>query len=91
MLQDEPGLTPDQVKFRLMHSGASLSGSAAPRVDAGAAVASTVTDGANGDGVPNDLIDPETGDIMYDSVLWRSVLWRSVLWRSVEGAVLWRN
>ena len=91
MLQDEPGLTPDQVKFRLMHSGGSLSGSAAPKVDAGAAVASTVTDGANGDGVPNDLIDPETGDIMYDSVLWRSVLWRSVLWHSVEGAVLWRN
>jgi len=91
MLQDEPGLTPDQVKFRLMHSGANLSGSAAPKVDAGAAVASTVTDGANGNGVPNDLIDPETGDIIYDSVLWRSVLWRSVLWRSVGGAVLWRN
>lgn len=91
VLSDEPGLTPDQVKFRLTHSGAAVAGSGAPRVDAGAAVASQAMDRDNTEATPNDLIDPATGEIMYDSVLWRSVLWRSVLWRSVEEAVLWRR
>lgn len=91
LLSDEPGLTPDQVKYRLTRTGAEVAGSDARRVDAGAAVASTAMDSANADAIPNDLIDPATGEIMYDSVLWRSVLWRSVLWRSIEGAVLWRR
>ncbi len=91
VLSDEPGLTPDQVKFRLTHSGTGVAGSGAPRVDAGAAVASQAMDRDNTDATPNDLIDPATGEIMYDSVLWRSVLWRSVLWRSIEEAVLWRR
>lgn len=90
MLDEEPGLTPDQVKFRLIATGGALDGSAAPRVDAYAAMASELTGSANGNAVLNDLIDPETGDIVYDSVLWRSVLWRSVLWRSIESSVLWR-
>ena len=91
LLSDEPGLTPDQVKFRLVTSGASVVGSDAPGADAGAAVSSPAMGEANTDAVPSDLIDPFTGEIMYDSVLWRSVLWRSVLWRSVEEAVLWRG
>ncbi|MBI1886412.1 MAG: S8 family peptidase [Chloroflexi bacterium] len=98
MLEDEPNLTPDQVKFRLVHSGSALGGSGAPRVDAYAAVSSTADGEANKNAVPSDLIDPETGEIVEDSVLWRSVLWRSVLWRSVldgsrflEGSVLWRR
>lgn len=90
LLSDEPGLTPDQAKFRLTHSGPVMAGGA-PRVDAGAAVASDALDSANEDATPNELIDRSTGEIMYDSVLWRSVLWRSVLWRSIEGAVLWRR
>ncbi|HSP55190.1 MAG TPA: S8 family peptidase, partial [Dehalococcoidia bacterium] len=91
LLSDEPGLTPGQVKYRLMHAGAGVAGSPVLGVDAGAAVTSTVIGDANASAVPNELIDPFTGEIMYDSVLWRSVLWRSVLWRSVEEAVLWRN
>ncbi len=91
LLSHEPGLSPGQVKYRLMHAGADVAGSSVLGVDAGAAVASTVIGDANTGAVPNDLIDPFTGEIMYDSVLWRSVLWRSVLWRSVEEAVLWRN
>jgi hypothetical protein len=79
------------VKFRLMNSGVPVAGSGARGINAGAAVSSPVMGEANTDAVPNDLIDPLTGEIMYDSVLWRSVLWRSVLWRSVEEAVLWRT
>lgn len=91
LLSDEPGLTPDQVKYRLTHTASPVVGSSVPGLDAGAAVSSSAMGEANSDAVPNDLIDPLTGEIMYDSVLWRSVLWRSVLWRSVEAAVLWRR
>jgi serine protease AprX len=91
LLSDEQGLSPDQVKYRLTRTGSSITGSAVPGVNAGAAVTATITGVANTDAVPNELIDPFTGEIMYDSVLWRSVLWRSVLWRSVEEAVLWRR
>ena len=87
MLEDDPDLTPDQVKFRLMRTGQPLDGSQAPRVDAFAAIHAKTHGQANHGATPNDLIDPETGEILYDSVLWRSVLWRSVLWRSV----LWRS
>ncbi len=87
MLEDNPDLTPDQVKFRLMQTGQPLDGSQAPRVDALAAIHAKTHGQANRGATPNDLIDPETGEILYDSVLWRSVLWRSVLWRSV----LWRS
>ena len=91
LLSDEQGLSPDQVKYRLTRTGSSITGSAVPGVNAGAAVTSTIAGVANTDALPNELIDPFTGEIMYDSVLWRSVLWRSVLWRSVEEAVLWRR
>ncbi len=87
VLHQQPDLTPDEVKFRLMVTGTSVSGAPAPAVNAYSAVTSTAGGSANGSAHPSDLIDPETGEIMYDSVLWRSVLWRSVLWRSV----LWRN
>ena len=83
MLEENPDLTPDQVKFRLVQAGQPMNGSQAPRVDAYAAVFSTALGEANQEAAPSDLIDPETGEILYDSVLWRSVLWRSVLWRSV--------
>ena len=91
LLSDEPGLSPDQVKYRLAHTGSAVAGAAVPGVNAGAAVTSAITGAANIDAEPSDLIDPFSGEIMYDSVLWRSVLWRSVLWRSVEEAVLWRR
>jgi len=90
LLSDEPGLTPNQVKVRLTNSGVPVAGSEA-RASTPCGGIFPVMGEANTDAVPNDLIDPLTGEIMYDSVLWRSVLWRSVLWRSVEEAVLWRR
>jgi serine protease AprX len=85
ILDQQPWLTPDQVKARLVDTARTADGARA--VDASAAVFSTKTGTANTTAQPNSLIDPTTGDIAYGSVLWRSVLWRSVLWRSV----LWRN
>jgi serine protease AprX len=91
MLDAHPELTPDQVKFRLIATGGALDGSAAPRADAYAATFSDLAGSANAGATLNALIDPDTGDIAYNSVLWRSVLWRSVLWRSIESSVLWRG
>ena len=87
MLQRHPELAPDQVKARLTATGGPVAGSDAPRIDALAAATTDVAGSANLNARPNELIDAQTGDIMYDSVLWRSVLWRSVLWRNV----LWRS
>jgi len=83
LLQQEPNLTPDQVKFRLLATAGHLEGSAAPRVDAFAATSVHVFGLANQTAQPNDLLNPATGAIAYDSVLWHSVLWHSVLWNSV--------
>lgn len=91
MLDENPSLTPDQVKYRLMATGTTVPGAPAPAVNAFGSVFTTAGGEANGDAQPNELIDPATGDIMYDSVLWRSVLWRSVLWRSIGINILWRN
>ncbi len=87
MLEEDPSLTPDEVKFRVMATGAAVAGSDAPGIDAFAATFTTTGGTANGEAMPNEFIDPETGEIMHDSILWRSILWRSILWRSI----LWRS
>ncbi len=87
MLDEDPSLTPDEVKFRTVATGAPLAGSQAPAVDASGAAFTALEGTANAEALPNELIDPETGMIMRDSILWRSILWRSILWRNI----LWRN
>lgn len=87
MLEQDPSLTPDEVKFRVMASGAPLAGSDAPAADAFEATFTVMEGAANGEALPNEFIDPETGKILEDSILWRSILWRSILWRSI----LWRS
>ncbi len=90
MLEEEPGLTPDEVKFRLMQAASPGGGWEAPRVDAYGTVFSAAMGEANGSAVPSDLIDPATGEILYDSVLWSRVLWSRVLWsRVLWSSVLW--
>ncbi len=87
MLEEDPALTPDEVKFRVMAAGAAVAGSDAPGIDAFEATFTTIDGNANGDAAPNEFIDPDTGRIMEDSILWRSILWRSILWRNI----LWRS
>src|SRR3990172_259402 len=87
MLEEDPSLTPDEVKFRVIATGSPVPGSDAPAIDASSATFTTIEGSANGEALPNEFIDPETGRIMEDSILWRSILWRSILWRSI----LWRS
>ena len=92
MLDEDPSLTPDQVKFRLMATGASVAGSGAPAIDAFESAFTTLDGAANAEAFPNEFIDPDTGTIMEDSILWRRILWRRILWRGVlDGSILWRR
>ena len=92
MLEEDPALTPDEVKFRVRATGVPLPGSDASAVDAFEATFTTIEGAANGEALPNEFIDPETGMIMEDSILWRRILWRRILWRRVlEDSILWRR
>ena len=98
LLQDEPNLTPDQVKYRLIHTGSWIG--AYPYLDVYAAVTGTTTESANAGTVPHMLLakmalmaywasdDGEDsidwGSVNWDSVNWDSVNWDSVNWDSVN-------
>ena len=98
LLQDEPNLTPAQVKYRLLHTG-SLVGET-PYLNVYAAVTGTANESANVGIRPHDLLcksaliafwasenggdDIDWGSVNWDSVNWDSVNWDSVNWDSVN-------
>jgi serine protease AprX len=93
LLQDEPDLTPAQVKYRLTHTASSVGGE--PYLDVYAAVTGTTTESANLGIRPHDILckaaliaywASENGadSIDWDSVNWDSVNWGSVNWDSVN-------
>ncbi len=103
LLQDEPHLTPDQVKYRLMTTANKLwPGYDATRAGAGyldisAAVNGTTTLSANR-GIPASQLlwsgpEPVTwGSVSWNSVSWNSVSWNSVSWNSVNwNSVSWNS
>jgi len=94
LLQDEPDLTPDQVKYRLLHSGSNLSQGdyLFPYLDIYGAITSTTIESAN-TGIPaNQLLWSGTDPISWDSVSWNSVSWNSVSWNSVSwNSVSWNS
>ncbi|MDX1409840.1 MAG: S8 family peptidase, partial [Saprospiraceae bacterium] len=89
LLQDEPGLTPDQVKFRLMATanqnwpGYQQAKAGAGTVNAYAAVFGTTTESANQGIIPSQMLTTGDDSIAFDSVGWNSVGWNSVGWNSV--------
>lgn len=89
LLQDEPGLTPDQVKYRLMTTAnKSWKGYDAKKVGAGyldiyAAVTSTTTESANTGKLPSQLLSTGTEPITWRSVGWNTVGWNTVGWNTV--------
>ena len=98
LLQDEPNLNPDQVKFRLMAtantswSGYDPAGAGAGCLDVYAAVNGTSTESANS-GIPVSLMLSTGSDaITWGSVGWNSVGWNSVGWNSVGwNSVGWNS
>jgi serine protease AprX len=98
LLQDEPGLTPDQVKYRLMSTAnSSWPGYIASKMGAGyldiyAAVNATSTDVDNNGIIPSQLLATGPDAIDFVSVGWNSVGWNSVGWNSVGwNSVGWNS
>ncbi len=94
LAQDEPTLTPDQIKYRLMVTAQPLPSMNPCAVGAGyldiqAAVNATSTANANLGVQASQMlwsgIDPLTwGSVNWNSVNWNSVNWNSVNWNSVN-------
>jgi serine protease AprX len=98
LLQSNPALNPDQVKYRLMASANKSWGSYNPvqagggSVDAYAAVFTATSEGANLGLVPSQLLISGSDPIAWDSVAWNSVAWNSVAWNSVAwNSVAWNS
>jgi serine protease AprX len=99
LLQAEPDLTPDQVKYRLMNASASVANQ--PYLDVYAAVTTPTTESANQDIIPHQLLAKMAliaywasaeGDenIDWDTVNWDAVNWNAVNWNAVNwNAVNW--
>ena len=91
LLQDEPDLTPDQVKYRLMNS-AGVIGGRYPYLDIYAAVTGTSIESANTGQVASQLLWTGDDPVTWESVAWNSVAWNSVAWNSVAwNSVAWNS
>lgn len=98
LLQDEPNLTPDQVKYRLMATAKPFTGgNGAGYLDIYSAVYSDTTENANTGIDVSQLLwtGPEPiawGSVAWNSVAWNSVAWNSVAWNSVAwNSVAWNS
>jgi serine protease AprX len=98
LLQDEPNLNPDQVKFRLMATanknwaGYDAAKAGAGCVDLYAAVTGTTTNTANTGYKASKLLTTGSEAVTWNSVGWNSVGWNSVGWNSVGwNSVGWNS
>jgi serine protease AprX len=98
LLQDEPNLTPDQVKYRLMATanknwpGYEAAKAGAGYLDIYAAVHGTTTESANTGIQASQLLWTGGEPVAWNSVNWNSVNWNSVNWNSVNwNSVNWNS
>jgi serine protease AprX len=91
LLQDEPDLTPDQIKYRLINSAGGIGGRY-PYLDIYAAVTGSSTESANTGQIASQLLWTGDDPVAWDSVAWNSVAWNSVAWNSVAwNSVAWNS
>jgi serine protease AprX len=90
LLQNEPELTPDQVKYRLMNATSrefcekiGRYTYCLPYMDVYATITATTTESANQGLYPSQLLTTGDDPIAWGSVGWNSVGWNSVGWNSV--------
>lgn len=98
LLQLEPTLTPDQVKYRLTYtanktwSGYNSSKAGAGYLDILAATKTKTNASSNKGIVPSQLLTTGSAPISWGSVGWNSVGWNSVGWNSVGwNSVGWNS
>jgi serine protease AprX len=97
LLQDEPNLTPDQVKYRLLNATTDQVG-CKPYLNAYAVVTSNTTQSENTGHDVSDLLTTGylpvdfNNSTNWDSVKWNSVKWNSVKWNSVKwNSIKWNS
>ena len=97
LLQAEPDLTPDQVKYRLMNTGSILWGDLGgdnefAYLDVYELLTTPTTESANTGLEASQLLWSGDDPIAWDSVSWNSVSWNSVSWNSVSwNSVSWNS
>ena len=98
LLQDEPNLTPDQVKYRLTAtankswSGYDSTTAGAGYLDIKAAVSGATTGAANTGTRASQLLWSGSAPVTWGTVNWNSVNWNSVNWNSVNwNSVNWNS
>jgi serine protease AprX len=98
LLEREPNLTPDQVKFRLMATanktwpGYDAQKGGAGYADAYAAVHTPTTASANTGQVPSQLLWVGGQAVAWNSVMWNTVMWNTVMWNTVMwNSVMWNS
>jgi len=89
LLQSEPGLNPDQVKYRLMFtanktwSGYNATKAGAGYLDVYAAVKTSTKYTANTNTLPSQLLTTGSEPITWGSIGWNSIGWNSIGWNSI--------
>ena len=89
LLQSEPGLNPDQVKYRLMSTantswnGYDPTKAGAGYLDISAAVKTSTTNSSNTNILPSQLLTTGTEPITWGSIGWNSMGWNSIGWNSI--------
>jgi serine protease AprX len=98
LLQDEPNLTPDQVKYRLITTankswtGYNASKAGAGTLDVYAAIKGTTTASSNTGVAVCKLLTTGPNGVLTSTVNWNSVNWNSVNWNSVNwNGVNWNS
>ncbi|MFN8490572.1 MAG: S8 family peptidase [Caldilineaceae bacterium] len=97
LLQDEPTLTPDQVKYRLTHASNTIAGTLGdkrtyPYLNVYKAVSGVTTQSANTGIAASRLLWTGSNPLAWNSVNWNSVNWNSVNWNSVNwNSVNWNS
>ncbi len=94
LLQAEPNLTPDQVKYRLMQTGSQIidkdDGQDYNYLDVYAALTTSTSQSANTGTLASQLLWSGSEPVNWNSVNWNSVNWNSVNWNAVNwNAVNW--
>ena len=87
LLQSEPNLTPDQVKYRLMATARpfdTLARAGAGYINVYAAIHTSTTQSANTGVAFSQLLTSGSNAVNWNSVNWNSVNWNSVSWSSVN-------
>jgi serine protease AprX len=91
LLQAEPNLTPDQIKYRLVNTGGKV-GKSNGYLDVYAALTTPTTASSNTGIEASRLLWSGEDTVTWDSVSWNSVSWNSVSWNSVSwNSVSWNS